>query len=114
MSFKPNTDDMREAPSVEIIKTLQGKGAYIKAYDPVAMENTKRYVSKVEYCRSPLETAKDSDALLILTEWNEFKQLDLAKIKKVMKKAYLFDGRNIYDPEKVKKTGFIYKGVGRE
>jgi UDPglucose 6-dehydrogenase len=114
LSFKPNTDDMREAPSVEIIKTLQGKGAYIKAYDPVAMENTKRYVSKVEYCRSPLETAKDSDALLILTEWNEFKQLDLAKIKKVMKKAYLFDGRNIYDPEKVKKTGFIYKGVGRE
>lgn len=114
LAFKPNTDDMREAPSVEIIKTLQDKGAQIKAYDPVAMENSKSYLSDVIYCQNALETAKDSTALLVLTEWNEFKQLDLAKIKKVMKKAYLFDGRNIYDPVKVKKLGFIYKGVGRE
>lgn len=114
LSFKPNTDDMREAPSVDIIKSLKKLGAKIKAFDPIAMENASRIMPDIIYCKSPKETTEDADALLVLTEWNEFKQLDLLEIKKTMKYSYLFDGRNIYDPEKVKQIGFIYKGVGRE
>lgn len=114
LSFKPNTDDMREAPSLKIIKALGEKGARIKAYDPIAVSKASRLLSGVIFCKSPLEAAKDSDAVLVLTEWNEFKQLDLAEIRKVMRKNYLFDGRNIYDPQKAKAAGFIYKGIGRE
>ncbi len=113
LSFKPNTDDMREAPSVTIIRSLIQLGAKIKAYDPVAIENAKKILSDLIFCSNPQETAIGADALVILTEWNEFKQLDLKSMKKVMKDSYLFDGRNIYDPKKVKKAGFIYKGVGR-
>lgn len=114
LSFKPNTDDMREAPSVDIIKALQDKGAVIKAFDPAAMENAKSIFKGLNFCQNAKETAKGVDALLILTEWNEFKQLDLGELKKLMKGYYIFDGRNIYDPAKVKKLGFIYKGIGRE
>lgn len=114
LSFKPNTDDMREAPSVEIIKKLQLRGAKVKAFDPEAMENAKSILTGVTYCNSPQDAATGADALLILTEWNEFKQLDLSDIKKLMKNYYIFDGRNIYDPLKVKKLGFVYKGIGRE
>lgn len=114
LSFKPNTDDMREAPSVDIICALQAQGAIIKAFDPAAMENAKAIFKRITYCRNPKETAKGSDALIILTEWNEFKQLDLGELKKLMKGYYIFDGRNIYDPAKVKNLGFIYKGIGRE
>lgn len=113
LSFKPNTDDMREAPSVTIIRSLVQLGAKIKVYDPVAMENAKKILPDLTFCLNPQETAIGSDALVVLTEWNEFKQLDLKSMKKVMKGSYLFDGRNIYDPVKVKKAGFIYKGVGR-
>lgn len=113
LAFKPNTDDMREAPSIHIIEKLQAKGAMIKAFDPVAMGNASKILNDITYCSSPKEVAQDSDALLILTEWNEFKQLNLEEIKSLMKKPYLFDGRNIYDPEKVKMLGFIYQGVGR-
>jgi len=114
LSFKPNTDDMREAPSVDIIKKLMVLGAKIKAFDPIAMENAKGIFPKLIYGSNVQDTAKNTDALVILTEWNEFKQLDLAEIKKLMKGNFLFDGRNIYDPAKVKSLGFIYKGVGRE
>lgn len=114
LSFKPNTDDMREAPSVFIIKKLQSLGAIIRAFDPAAMENAKHIFKDVKYCGNPQETAKDVDALLILTEWNEFKQLDLEELKKLMKNYYIFDGRNIYDPQKLKQLGFTYKGIGRE
>lgn len=114
LSFKPNTDDMREAPSVDIIKKLQAKGALVRAFDPEAMDNAKSIFTKVVYCDNPQEAATGADALLILTEWNEFKQLDLSEIKKLMKNYYIFDGRNIYDPVKVKNLGFIYKGIGRE
>ena len=114
LAFKPNTDDMREAPSIDIIKSLQAKGAKIKAFDPVAMENAMKILPKVTYCQNPKDAATYADAILVLTEWNEFKQIDLGDVKKVMKQFYLFDGRNIYDPDKVKKLGFIYKGVGRE
>lgn len=114
LAFKPNTDDMREAPSIDIIRKLKEKGAIITAFDPVAMENASRIIPDIKYCTSPKEAAIGTNALLLLTEWNEFKQIDLGEIKKVMKKPYLFDGRNIYDPVKIKKLGFIYKGIGRE
>lgn len=114
LAFKPNTDDMREAPSLEIIQQLLKKGAKIKAFDPVAMVNASKFLSAIEYCKSPQEAAAHADALLVLTEWNEFKQIDLLKIKRLMHKNFLFDGRNIYDPQKVKQMGFRYKGVGRE
>lgn len=113
LAFKPDTDDMREAPSVKIINALQEKGGKIRAFDPVAISNAKNLLKNVTYCKNPEETVKGADALLIITEWNEFKQLDLLKIKKLMKKPIIIDGRNIYDSEKVKKLGFIYRGVGR-
>ena len=105
---------MREAPSVDIINMLQKKGAKIKAFDPVAMDNASKQLKKIKFTDNPKSAAVDADALIILTEWNEFKQLDLREIKKVMRNYYLFDGRNIYQPQMVKDMGFIYKGVGRE
>lgn len=113
LSFKPNTDDMREAPSVEIIHTLHALGAHVKAYDPVAMEVAETMLPDVIYCATPYDVAKGSDALLIITEWNEFKQLDLDKIKRLMRRPVILDGRNLYDPEEVQSRGFIYRGVGR-
>lgn len=114
LSFKPDTDDMREAPSIYIVQRLIKLGAKIKAYDPVAMKNAVEILPEVEYCNSPLEAARGADAILLLTEWNEFKQIDLNRIKKVTPVKYLFDGRNIYDPQKVKSLGYVYKGIGRE
>lgn len=114
LSFKPNTDDMREAPSIEIIKRLQLLGARIQAFDPAAMQNAKDIFSGIVYSKSPKGAVQGADALLVLTEWNEFKQLDLSDVKKVMKNHYIFDGRNIYDPAKIKNLGFIYKGIGRK
>ena len=114
LAFKPNTDDMREAPSIDIIKLLQAKGAKIRAFDPVASSNAAKIMSEVTYFKSPIEAAEGVQAVLLLTEWNEFKQLDLREIKKVMKSPFMFDGRNIYDPAAVKAMGFVYKGVGRE
>ncbi len=114
LSFKPNTDDMREAPSVDIIKKLQAAGAVIRAFDPEAVNNAKKIFRNITYCENAQDAARNADALIVLTEWNEFKQLDLADIKKLMKHHFIFDGRNIYDPGKVKKLGFVYKGIGRE
>ena len=104
---------MRFAPSAYIIEEMQKQGAKIKAYDPEAMEKSKQLFSEIEYCTDPYETAKDSDALLILTEWNEFKELDLNKIKSLMKNSLVIDGRNVYDPEEMKKLGFKYISIGR-
>src|SRR3989344_3703986 len=112
LAFKPNTDDMREAPSIYIIENLQKKGAIIKAYDPVAVKNAAKLLKNINYCTDSYEVAKDADALLVLTEWNEFKLLDFAKIKKLMKNPVIFDGRNIYDPQKLKDLNFRYFGVG--
>ncbi|HDH09906.1 MAG TPA: UDP-glucose/GDP-mannose dehydrogenase family protein [Chloroflexi bacterium] len=113
LSFKPNTDDMREAPSIEIIHLLQNERARVKAYDPAAMENAKRILKDVTYCSSPYEVAEGSDALIVVTEWNEFKQLDMARIKAVMRQPVLIDGRNIYEPKRMRELGFIYQGIGR-
>lgn len=113
LSFKPDTDDMRDAPSLTIIKTLQQAGYKIKAYDPQAIENAKKLLKGVVFVNNPYEAAKNSDALLILTEWNEFKQLNLVKMRQLMKFPVIFDGRNIYQPDEMKKLGFKYFGVGR-
>ncbi len=113
LAFKPNTDDMREAPSIEVIHLLTNEGARAKAYDPVAMEVAKGVMPDVTYCSDPYQVAEGSDALIVVTEWNEFKHLDMARIKKLMRQPILIDGRNIYDPQKVDKLGFIYRGVGR-
>lgn len=113
LSFKPDTDDMRDAPSIVVINKLQKEGAKIKAYDPIAMNNAKKIFKNVELCSDSYSVAKDSDLLIVMTEWNEFRQLNLLKIKNSMKKPILLDGRNIYDPEKLRDIGFIYIGVGR-
>ncbi len=113
LAFKPNTDDMREAPSIKIITALQKAGARIKAYDPVAMENAHKLLQNISYQKNAYDVATDSDALVVVTEWNEFRQLDLKKIITSMKHPFLFDGRNMYDPKKVKQLGFNYYGVGR-
>ncbi|MBS1252962.1 MAG: UDP-glucose 6-dehydrogenase TuaD [Anaerolineales bacterium] len=113
LSFKPNTDDMREAPSVEIIHMLQHEGAQIKAYDPVSMDNANRHLERVTLCEDPYDMAASSDALVITTEWNEFKQLDLTRIRDLMRRPVIIDGRNIYEPDKMVELGFIYQGMGR-
>ena len=113
LSFKPNTDDMREAPSVDIIRALQRGGVHVKAYDPVAMERAAELMPEVTFCRTAYDVAKESDALLVVTEWNEFKQLDWEKIKGFMRQPIVVDGRNLYDPAEMAERGFVYLGVGR-
>ena len=113
LAFKPNTDDMREAPSVELIHLLQSEGAKIRAYDTVAMVNADHYLSDVTLCQDAYEVAQGADALVIITEWNEFKHLSLPKLKKAMRQPIIVDGRNIYEVEQMKALGFVYRGVGR-
>ncbi|MBM4430353.1 MAG: UDP-glucose/GDP-mannose dehydrogenase family protein [Chloroflexi bacterium] len=113
LSFKPNTDDMRDAPSIELVHMLESEGARVKAYDPVAMNNAKRILPNVVYCEGPYEVAEGVDALILVSEWNEFKQLDMQRIANSMRRPVLFDGRNIYDPEKMRALGFEYRGIGR-
>jgi len=114
LSFKPRTDDIREAPCLTVIDQLLKEYAKIKAYDPEAMENAKKVLKKgVVFAKNAYEALKDADALIILTEWDEFREPDFAKIKKLMKQHIIIDGRNIYDPIELKKLGFKYKGVWR-
>lgn len=113
LSFKPNTDDMRDAPSLVIADLLLKAGARVKAYDPVAMEVARPLLPLVEMCSGIYEMAAGCDALMVITDWNEFKQLDLARLKSVMKQAVILDGRNIYDPVDMKRAGFRYRGLGR-
>ncbi len=115
LSFKPNTDDMRDAPSITIINELEKKGANIFVYDPVAMEVAKNVLPKnTHYGKSATEILKDADALIIVTEWGEFRTPDFKKIKLVMKSPVIFDGRNIYDPKVLQENGFIYSAIGRK
>ncbi len=113
LSFKPDTDDMREAPSIGIVAKLQEEGAKIRAYDPQAMEVAKKILPDITYCETPYQAAEDSDALIIITEWDEFKNLDLLKVKKLLKQPVIIDGRNIFDPSRMRELGFSYHGVGR-
>jgi UDPglucose 6-dehydrogenase len=113
LSFKPNTDDMRDAPSIDIVKSLQEQGVKVRAFDPVAMIVAGPLLPDVEMASDPYSMAEGCDALVVITEWNEFKQLDLERIRKLMKQPVLFDGRNIYEPEKMRSLGFKYRGFGR-
>ncbi len=114
LSFKPNTDDMREAPALVLIEKLLSKGAKIKAYDPVAMEEAERIVgNKIEYTKDKFEALVDADALLLVTEWNEFRVMNYKVLKKLMKKHVVFDGRNIYEHSEMKDNNFDYFGIGR-
>jgi UDPglucose 6-dehydrogenase len=113
LAFKPNTDDMREAKSVTIIQQLISMGAKIKAYDPVAMDNARDIISDITYCDSAYGCAKDADAIILVTEWREFRLLDMRRLGDLMKSKVIFDGRNFYDPEKKKSMGFEYYGIGK-
>jgi UDPglucose 6-dehydrogenase len=113
LAFKPNTDDMREAPAVEIIHLLQNEGALVKAYDPVAVGRAREIMPEVTYCDDAYEAAKGSDALVVVTDWNEFKHLDMARIRGSMAQPVLVDGRNIYEPTKMQGFGFVFRGIGR-
>ncbi|HZE87560.1 MAG TPA: UDP-glucose/GDP-mannose dehydrogenase family protein [Methylomirabilota bacterium] len=116
LSFKPDTDDMRDAPSITIARELLAAGATVKAFDPIALDNAKRIFAKdknIQFVNDVYAVAKDADVLLVVTEWREFIQLDLRKVKTLMRKPNLVDGRNIYEPEKVRELGFTYLGVGR-
>jgi len=114
LAFKPNTDDMREAPSVDIAKVLLAAGAEVRAYDPAAMERSRTLLPDVEYLTDAYQVASGADALVLVTEWNEFRQLDMARVKQLMRRPVIVDGRNIYDPAVMRSLGFTYRGVGRE
>src|SRR5438876_9096636 len=114
LSFKPNTDDMREAPSIDIAKVLLAAGAEVRAYAPAAMERSKILLPDVEYLKDAYAVAAGADALVLVTEWNEFRQLDMARIKQLMRRPVIVDGRNIYDPALMRSLGFTYRGIGRE
>jgi len=114
LAFKQNTDDIRESPAIDVIKLLLKEDAHIKCFDPLAMENAKKILPNLTYCQDEYETAESSDALVIATEWNQFRNLDLIKIKKLLQYPILIDLRNLYEPESMKKIGFVYEGVGRK
>ncbi|MEF3280504.1 MAG: UDP-glucose/GDP-mannose dehydrogenase family protein [Elusimicrobiota bacterium] len=114
LAFKPKTDDMRFAPSIDIINSLLDKGAVIKAYDPIAVENAKKiFGKKIYYAKDPYDCIKDVDCICLVTEWDEFKTLDFEKIKKIAKHPIIIDGRNFYSPQKIRDMGFTYISVGR-
>lgn len=113
LAFKPDTDDLREAKSLEIIRMLRKLGATIKTYDPVAMEGAKKIKPDLDYCDSAYDAAEGVDALIFVTEWREFRLLNMERIKSLMKSPVIFDGRNIYDPERKRSMGFEYYSIGR-
>jgi UDP-glucose 6-dehydrogenase len=113
LAFKPNTDDIRDAPALTVARTLMNQGAIVRAYDPVAMENVREEMPSIQLCGDSYEVADGADILVIMTEWNEFKQLDMARLKSILKEPIVVDGRNLYKPETMRELGFIYRGVGR-
>ncbi|WP_104665867.1 UDP-glucose 6-dehydrogenase [Ensifer adhaerens] len=113
LTFKPNTDDMRDSPAIAVVQTLQDAGAHVIGYDPEGMENAKKVIDGIDYASDPYEAANEADALVIVTEWNEFRALDFRRLKTVMKTPILVDLRNIYRQDEVVKHGFTYSSVGR-
>lgn len=113
IAFKPNTDDLREAPSLEIAHRLVDGGAQVRAYDPAAMERARPLLPEVQFVRDAYSAARGADGLILVTEWNEFRHLDLARIQKSMREPVVIDGRNIYDPAEMRRLGFTYRGFGR-
>jgi UDPglucose 6-dehydrogenase len=113
LTFKPNTDDMRDAPSIPLITALQDMGAKVRAYDPEGMEQAKAYVSNVAFCKDAYECAQDASALVIVTEWEQFRALDFERLKATMERPVLVDLRNVYRPEDAARHGFAYESIGR-
>ena len=113
LSFKPDTDDLREAPSLTIAPALLSQGARVRAYDPVAMAKAREVFKGVRYCKNPYDAARGSDAVLVLTEWNEFKQVVFQKLRALVRQPIVMDGRNLYDPQEMSEKGFAYYGMGR-
>lgn len=113
LSFKPNTDDIRFAPSLDVIQMLLNEGANIKVFDPQAMGRAKKVLKGVKFCKNPYETARAADCLVVMTEWNEFEELDFKKLRRLLRQPLVIDGRNIYEPEVMKKLGFKYICIGR-
>lgn len=113
LAFKPNTDDMRDAPSIDIINSLLKEGVSIRAFDPVAMEKAKQFLPNIQYCNDEYDACNKADALVICTEWPQFKKIDLKKVKQSMNSNLVLDGRNIFDPVEMKKLGFNYISIGR-
>jgi UDPglucose 6-dehydrogenase len=113
LTFKPNTDDMREAPSIDIIGGLLDGGARVVAYDPQGMPAARQLIDRIEFGTSAYDVADDADALVLITEWNEFRSLDLARLKSAMRSAVLVDLRNVYRHDEVIRHGFAYTSVGR-
>jgi UDPglucose 6-dehydrogenase len=120
LAFKPNTDDMREAPAVDIIRWVISQGARVQVYDPVARETGEAELKragvnmeKVAFCEEAYAVARDADALVVATEWNEFKSLDMVRIREALARPIIIDGRNIYEPSLLSSLGFTYRGMGR-
>ncbi|HUG13547.1 MAG TPA: UDP-glucose/GDP-mannose dehydrogenase family protein, partial [Thermomicrobiales bacterium] len=113
LSFKQNTDDMRESPAVDIIQMIEQRGAIVQAYDPAAIENARVLLKETRFCSSPYGAIEGADALCVVTPWNEFKHADLKRVKSVMRTPLILDGRNMYDPDDMRRLGFTYVGVGR-
>ncbi|WP_309720388.1 UDP-glucose/GDP-mannose dehydrogenase family protein, partial [Armatimonas sp.] len=113
LAFKANTDDMRDAKSLDVIAAVLAGGGEIVAFDPIAMENCKKIFPQITYAKSSFEAAEGADAVVVVTEWNEFKQINLEKLKAAMTGSHVFDGRNLYDPDKMRRAGFVYHGIGR-
>ena len=115
LAFKPNTDDMREAKSLDVVSQLTAAGATVRAYDPVAVDNARPMLpASVVYAPSPYEAAQDADAVVLVTEWNEFKYLNLERLRGVLRRRIIFDGRNIWEPERMRRLGFEYYSIGRK
>jgi UDPglucose 6-dehydrogenase len=114
LAFKPNTDDMRQAPSLDIARALLKRGAVVRGYDPAANGKAKAVLPELDYRSNAYSAVRGADALIVVTEWNEFRQLDLARLKRAMRRAVVVDGRNIYDPALMRRLGFVYRGVGRQ
>jgi UDPglucose 6-dehydrogenase len=113
LAFKQNTDDMRESPSIDVIRMIEQRGGRVTAYDPAANENARRLLPTARYAASPYEAVVGADALCVVTPWNEFKQADLGRVAEAMRTPLLLDGRNLYDPGEVARFGFTYVGIGR-
>jgi UDPglucose 6-dehydrogenase len=113
LSFKPNTDDLRNAPAVDLADLLRHEGAHVRAYDPVAMERARGVLTNVELCPDPYAAATGADAVVLVTEWDEFRELDLAHLRAALRTPVFVDGRNVFEPRRMRDRGFVYAGIGR-
>jgi UDPglucose 6-dehydrogenase len=113
LSFKPETDDMREAPAIDIVAGLEGRGASVRAFDPVAMEAARKTMPNVTMCDDAYEACEEADVVVLMTEWNQFRMLDFERMKSVLAAPVVVDLRNVYEPHRMREAGFRYVSVGR-